>query len=394
MKIYLVGGALRDELLKLAITDRDWVVVGSTPEAMLHQGFLPIGKDFPVFLHPKTHEEYALARSERKTAPGYHGFIFHANPSVTLKEDLQRRDLTINAMARGEDGWLIDPFHGQQDLEHRLLRHVSAAFVEDPVRLLRVARLLAKLAPFDFVTAPETIQLLKHMVNQGEVDALVPERVQQELDKGMNTANPARMFQALRDWGALERLFPQCPWQHFTLSLQALEVSAQTGLPLPSRWCAWIATLLHDQPDNQHLISAWSARYHWSQEKQRRLTLACDLGPVMRQLSPAQPEAWLPLLEQYDAWRRPQRFLQALDLQACLSPIFPHSQLDLATRGRQALNVCLNLDSAAIARSTPHPRDIPAQLQAQRRAALSTLTPTLLLDDRPLSRQPKPPSPS
>ncbi len=207
MKIYAVGGAVRDELLGLPVKDRDWVVVGATPDVMLAQGFTPVGKDFPVFLHPQTHEEYALARSERKTAPGYAGFVFHTTPEVTLEEDLRRRDLTINAIAQAENGELIDPYGGRADLAARVLRHVSPAFAEDPVRILRVARFAARFA--DFSVAPETMELMRQMVASGEADALVAERVWQELARGLMEARPSRMFEVLRDCGALARLLPE-----------------------------------------------------------------------------------------------------------------------------------------------------------------------------------------
>ncbi|MGE0673745.1 MAG: multifunctional CCA addition/repair protein [Methylibium sp.] len=206
-QVFVVGGAVRDELLGIAGRDRDWVVVGSTPQQMLDAGFLPVGRDFPVFLHPQTHEEYALARSERKTGPGYHGFSFHAAPDVTLEQDLARRDLTINAIARAADGTLIDPYGGQRDLAARVLRHVSPAFAEDPVRILRVARFAAR---FDgFSVAPETLALMRGMVDGGEVDHLVPERVWQELARGLMEPRPSRMFELLRECGALQRLLPE-----------------------------------------------------------------------------------------------------------------------------------------------------------------------------------------
>ncbi|MBN9204461.1 multifunctional CCA addition/repair protein [Methylibium petroleiphilum] len=206
-QVFVVGGAVRDELLGIAGRDRDWVVVGSTPQQMLDAGFLPVGRDFPVFLHPQTHEEYALARSERKTGPGYHGFSFHAAPDVTLAQDLARRDLTINAIARAADGTLIDPYGGQRDLAARVLRHVSPAFAEDPVRILRVARFAAR---FDgFSVAPETLALMRGMVDSGEVDHLVPERVWQELARGLMEPRPSRMFELLRECGALQRLLPE-----------------------------------------------------------------------------------------------------------------------------------------------------------------------------------------
>ena len=207
MQIYLVGGAVRDALLGLPVQDRDWVVVGATPEALAAQGFLPVGKDFPVFLHPKTHEEYALARTERKTAQGYRGFAVHAAPDVTLEDDLARRDLTINAVAQAQDGSLIDPYGGQQDLQARVLRHVTEAFTEDPVRILRVARFAARFT--DFEVAPETLALMQAMVSAGEVDALVPERVWQELSRGLMGHQPSRMFEVLRACGALQVLLPE-----------------------------------------------------------------------------------------------------------------------------------------------------------------------------------------
>src|ERR1700722_11000582 len=213
MNIYAVGGAIRDELLGVPALDRDYVVVGATPEQMVAQGYRPVGKDFPVFLHPQTHEEYALARTERKTAAGYHGFQFFYAPDVTLEEDLARRDLTINAMAREvlPDGTLIgpviDPFNGQGDLQARVFRHVSDAFLEDPVRILRVARFAARFT--DFTVAPQTLELMQKMVSAGEVDALVPERVWQELSRGLMEARPSRMFEVLRECGALARILPE-----------------------------------------------------------------------------------------------------------------------------------------------------------------------------------------
>ena len=204
---YVVGGAVRDRLLGLPAADRDWVVTGSTPTEMLAAGFTRVGVDFPVFLHPETHEEYALARTERKTASGYHGFEVCADPSVTLEQDLQRRDLTINAIAERADGSLIDPWGGQRDLEQRVLRHVSAAFVEDPVRILRTARLAARFPAFS--VAPETLALMRAMVDSGEVDALVPERVWQELARGLMTQRPSRMLEVLRACGALARVLPE-----------------------------------------------------------------------------------------------------------------------------------------------------------------------------------------
>ncbi len=209
MQIYMVGGAVRDALLGRPVNDHDWVVVGATPEQMLAEGYLAVGRDFPVFLHPETREEYALARTERKSGRGYRGFVVESSPEVTLEEDLSRRDLTINAMARSPDDLdsLVDPYKGQQDLNARLLRHVTDAFREDPVRILRVARFAARFT--DFTVAPETLELMRQMVAEGEVDHLVPERVWQELARGLMEAKPSRMFEVLRDCGALQVLLPE-----------------------------------------------------------------------------------------------------------------------------------------------------------------------------------------
>lgn len=232
MKIYLVGGAVRDELLGLDVRERDWVVVGARPEELVARGFKPVGKDFPVFLHPETSEEYALARTERKTGPGYHGFDTRFSPDVTLEQDLERRDLTINAIARDQDtGQLIDPFHGQRDLQKCWLRHVSAAFVEDPVRVLRIARFAARFAPLGFRVAPETMELLREIAARGELDALVPERVWQETQRALEMPAPRQFFEVLREGNALPVIFP--------------EVHALFGVPQPEQWHPEIDTGLH-----------------------------------------------------------------------------------------------------------------------------------------------------
>ena len=229
VKIFCVGGAVRDELLGLEVKDRDFVVVGGTPMDMESAGFKPVGKDFPVFLHPETHDEYALARTERKTAKGYKGFQVHADPDVTLEQDLERRDLTINAIAKNEAGQLIDPYGGVRDLQNKVLRHVSPAFNEDPVRILRAARFAARFV--DFSVAPETLELMREMVANGEVDALVPERVWQELAKGLMEAKPSRMFEVLRACGALQKILP--------------ELNALWGVPQPEKHHPEIDTGVH-----------------------------------------------------------------------------------------------------------------------------------------------------
>jgi tRNA nucleotidyltransferase (CCA-adding enzyme) len=231
MKTYLVGGAVRDRLLGLPVKERDYVVVGAMPADMVALGYRPVGKDFPVFLHPETKAEYALARTERKTARGYHGFEFYAESDVTLEDDLRRRDLTINAIAEGEHGALIDPYHGQRDLEARVLRHVSPAFAEDPVRVLRVARFAARFAPLGFKLADETLVLMREMSDNGEVDALVAERVWQETAKALQTKAPSVFFTTLRECGALKRIFP--------------ELERLFGVPQPAKWHPEIDTGVH-----------------------------------------------------------------------------------------------------------------------------------------------------
>jgi len=231
MQIYLVGGAVRDKLLNLPVKDRDWVVTGATPDGMVQLGYKPVGKDFPVFLHPDTHEEYALARTERKTSKGYHGFSFNAAPDVTLQDDLLRRDLTINAIAEDESGQIYDYHNGRHDLDNRTLRHVSDAFAEDPVRILRVARFAARYADLGFTIADETLQLMTHMVKAGEVNALVAERVWQETEKALAESRPEVFFTTLRECGALKILFP--------------DVDRLFGVPQPAQWHPEIDTGIH-----------------------------------------------------------------------------------------------------------------------------------------------------
>ena len=337
MKVYLVGGAVRDELLGRPAGDRDWVVVGATPIEMLDAGFVPVGRDFPVFLHPQTHEEYALARTERKTAPGYHGFAFHAAPEVTLEDDLARRDLTINAMAREEDGTLVDPHGGQRDLAGRVLRHVSPAFAEDPVRILRLARFAARF--HDFSIAPQTMQLMREMVGAGEVDALVAERVWQELSRGLMEARPSRMFEVLRECGALARLLPevdrlwgvpQRPEYHPEVDtgvhlMMVLDMSARLGGSLPVRF----ACLGHDlgkgttpadvlprhighEVRSEKLVRALCDRWKVPTEcRELAEVVAREHGNVHRSAE-LNAAAVLRLLERCDALRRAERFEEAL----------------------------------------------------------------------------------
>jgi tRNA nucleotidyltransferase (CCA-adding enzyme) len=377
MKAYQVGGAVRDALLGAPVNDRDWVVVGATPEEMVAAGFKPVGQDFPVFLHPATHEEYALARTERKTAPGYHGFTFHADPSVTLEEDLARRDLTINAMAQDEAGTLVDPFGGQEDLRRKTLRHVSPAFAEDPVRILRLARFAARF--FDFTVAPETEALMRGMVAAGEVDALVPERVWQELSRGLMEARPSRMFEVLRGCGALARLLPevdrlwgvpQPPAYHPEVDsgvhlMLVLDMSAQLGTPLTVRF----ACLCHDlgkgttPPDlwprhighearSVALLRDVAERLRVPTEcRELAETVAREHGNVHRSegLGPA---ALVRLLDRCDAWRRPERFAQLLLACECdARGRLGHEEAHSPQRERltQALALARRVDTAAVA---------------------------------------------
>ena len=342
MNIYIVGGAVRDELLGLPVQDRDYVVVGATPQQMAAQGFRPVGKDFPVFLHPATHEEYALARTERKTAPGYAGFVFHTDADVTLEQDLIRRDLTINAIAKAEDGTLIDPFGGRRDLQARLLRHVSPAFAEDPVRILRIARFAARFA--DFTVAPETNALMRQMVAAGEVDALVPERVWQELARGLMEARPSRMFEVLRACGALARILPeldalwgvpQPPQHHPEIDtgvhvMMVIDVAASRHYALPIRFAA----LTHDLGKGATPPAEWP-RHHGHEGRGAALVRAVcqrlkipnecqDLalmtarehGNVARAFE-LRAATVVSLLERCDAFRKPQRFVDLLRATEC-----------------------------------------------------------------------------
>lgn len=316
MEIYIVGGAVRDELLGLPVKDRDHVVVGATPEEMVALGYRPVGKDFPVFLHPVTHEEYALARTERKTAPGYAGFAFHAAPDVTLEQDLIRRDLTINAMARSADGALSDPFGGRADLEARLFRHVSAAFAEDPVRILRIARFAARFT--GFTVAPQTAALMRAMVAAGEVNALVPERVWQELARGLMEQCPSRMLAVLRDCGALARLLPEFDvcWTHYESGIaHAIDLAAGLGFDLPLRFA--LLGLVENNVSDVALATALCTRLRVPNAC-RELALMCAREQLaVADAQTLSAEALVGLLSRCDAWRKPQRFTDMLRVLAC-----------------------------------------------------------------------------
>jgi tRNA nucleotidyltransferase (CCA-adding enzyme) len=397
MKIYAVGGAVRDELLGLPVIDRDYVVVGATPEEMVRHGFRPVGKDFPVFLHPQTHEEYALARTERKTARGYKGFQVYAAPGVTLEEDLARRDLTINAIAEDEDGNLIDPYGGAADLKAGVLRHVSPAFVEDPVRVLRVARFAAR---FGFAIAPETLALMREMAANGEIDALVPERVWQELARGLMERIPSRMFHALRECGALARILP--------------ELDALFGVPQPEQWHPEVDTGVHVMmvvdyaaAQNYSLPVRFAALTHdlgkgatpredWPRHIDHELRSFELLAPLCRRLRvpndcremaqvvarfhgiphrafELRPETMLKLLLETDALRQPQRFeefLQACTADYCGRLDYQDKSFTQADFLRRALRAVQAVDAGAVARQCDDPATIRDRVYEARLAAL------------------------
>ena len=399
MQSYVVGGAVRDELLGLPVQDRDHVVVGATPEQMVSLGFKPVGQDFPVFLHPQTCEEYALARTERKSGRGYKGFTVYAAPEVTLEEDLHRRDLTINAMALDDSGNLIDPYGGRGDLERKTLRHVSEAFAEDPVRILRVARFAARLV--DFSIAPETVALMRQMVEAGEVDALVPERVWQELARGLMEQQPSRMLLALRECGALAKLLPELD-QLFGVPqpleyhpeidtgvhvMRVVDWSAQQNHSLPVRFAAlthdlgkgatapelWPRHIGHEAKSAE-LVRALSGRLRVPADcRDLAVAVAREHGNVHRALE-LRPGTLVELLERVDAFRRPERFgdfLQACECDFHGRPGYEARAFPATAYLSQALGVAQSIDAGEVARKADPARIREAVFQA-RVAALKT----------------------
>ena len=390
---------MRDQLLGLPVQDRDWVVVGSTPEDMVAQGFQPVGKDFPVFLHPQTHEEYALARTERKTARGYKGFAVYAAPDVTLEQDLLRRDFTINAIAQDADGHLIDPHHGIADLRAGILRHVSTAFSEDPVRILRAARFVAR---FDFAIAPETLALMREMANNGEVDALVAERVWQELARGLLEKRPSRFFETLRSCGALAKILP--------------EVDALFGVPQPEKYhpeidCGIHALLVvddaarHDYPLEvrfaalthdlgkattpkdilpRHIghelrgvgiIKKLAQRLRAPGECRDLALLAARFHGEIHRAHELRAETIIRLFQSADVWRRPARFAQLL--QVCAADArgrTGHEQDDYpqAAYLSELLAAARAVDAGEIARGCSDSNAIPAEIQKARISAIAS----------------------
>jgi len=385
MKFYRVGGAIRDELLGLPVKDHDWVVVGGTPEQLIALGFTPVGRDFPVFLHPRTHEEYALARTERKVARGYRGFAVDHAPDVTLEDDLCRRDLTINAIARDEDGTLIDPHGGQRDLQARVLRHVSEAFAEDPVRILRLARFAARFT--GFTVADETLALMRAMVDDGEVDHLVPERVWQELAKGLMESRPSRMFEVLRACGALARILPELDrlWGvpqradfHPEVDtgvhvMMVVDAAARAGAPLAVRFAA----LTHDlgkgttpadvlpkhighEARSVGLVLQVCERLRAPVDVRETARLvAREHGNIHRALE-LRPATLMTLIERLDGLRRPARVDDVLA--ACEADFrgrlgFADRPYPQAERVRRALAAARGVDAGAIAKAAPGDAD-------------------------------------
>jgi tRNA nucleotidyltransferase (CCA-adding enzyme) len=327
MQIYLVGGAVRDRLLGRPVQDRDHVVVGATMQEMVALGYTPVGRDFPVFLHPQTHEEYALARTERKTAPGYKGFVFHADGEVTLEQDLARRDLTINAMAQADDGSVVDPFGGQADLQARVLRHVSPAFLEDPVRILRVARFAARFT--DFSVAPETARLMRRMVDDGEADALVPERVWQEFSRGLMESRPSRMIAVLRECGLLGRLLPALEqlWDDGAIAgkqsttgaatIAYLDAAAQAGATLALRVAILLQAIARPPLRDDGTLDITPIETICARMKIpgdcRDLAVATGREREAIRPGPQDAAQALAVLERCDAFRKPERFGLMLD---------------------------------------------------------------------------------
>lgn len=383
MKIYRVGGSVRDELLGRPSFDHDHVVVGTTPEVMVALGFRPVGRDFPVFLHPETHEEYALARTERKSGRGYHGFVFHTDPTVTLEEDLRRRDLTINAMARDADGALVDPFGGQRDLEARILRHVSDAFAEDPLRVLRVARFAARLG---FRVAPETMSMMRSLVAGGEVAELPVERVWQEVSRGLGEAVPSRMFEVMRECAALAAILPEVDWlfgrpdPEFplrlpdlgVLTLAGVDLAAQTGRTLGVRF----AVLTHRFDGGEPAVGQACQRLRVPVDVQGLATRVAALQQRIRGAGRLDAPGTVGLLRESDALRRPGRFAELLDAADVIEEVTGGQPADPAARTRllAARARLAAIDYGAIA--TAHaadPAGVPGAIRTAQEQSLAGL---------------------
>lgn len=362
MRIYSVGGFVRDMLLRREgfdipeKGDRDWVVVGATPELMLEKGFTPVGTDFPVFLHPVTHEEYALARTERKTAPGYHGFVFHADPTVTLEEDLRRRDLTINAIAMDENGKLTDPYNGRGDITRRVLRHVSEAFEEDPVRILRIARFAARFPTFTI--ADETMALMRHMVESGETDALVAERVWAEWSRAMAAVAPVRFLDTLIECGLWDRLLTDLPMPDQTMR-ETLQRAAEASLSAES-----LIALLFTRCSSQRVVTSLCRAFRMPSKTAQLCSVFYITSPVFAHCHNAESVAQL--LERADALRRPERMKTMIRM----AEIQDNRAYPALTR---ALAAWCSLDAGRVVKTAKNPRDIPAAIRTARLATITDI---------------------
>jgi tRNA nucleotidyltransferase (CCA-adding enzyme) len=400
VKTYLVGGAVRDALLNLPVKDKDWVVVGASPEEMLSQGYEQVGRDFPVFLHPETHQEYALARTERKSGSGYTGFVCYSAPDVTLEQDLQRRDLTINAIAQDEQGRLYDPYGGKADLDRRLLRHVSAAFNEDPLRVLRVARFAARFAHLNFVVAEETQALMRWMAESGELNTLTPERVWKETEKALETRNPQVYFQVLRDCGALAVLFPEldnlygvpapAKW-HPEIdtgihALMTLAIAAQLSPDIAVRF----ATLFHDVgkaltppekwpshhghgPAGVPLVAALCQRLRVPNAIRDLALLVTEFHDLVHTVERQSAETLVALFDRIDAWRKPQRVEQiALTSEADARGRtgFESNAYPQGNYLRQAFEVVLSVSTREVVAAGFKGMEVREELNRRRIAAL------------------------
>lgn len=404
MKVYLVGGAVRDKLLGRPVQEKDYVVVGSSPEAMLARGFKPVGKDFPVFLHPETKQEYALARSERKSGRGYAGFTFYTDPSVTLEQDLLRRDLTINAMAMDETGTIVDPYGGQDDLRNKVLRHVSPAFIEDPVRILRIARFMSRYAPLGFSIAPETLSLMYQMVESGELDALVPERVWQEWQNAFAEAAPEAFIETLRACGALKIIFPEIDGLFGVPSRPSYHPEIDTGIHvlmvlkyachLSADPKVRVAALLHDlgkaktppqgwpshkghEAAGMVMIDALAERYKMPKDYRELAKLVSKYHLHVHTVETLRPDTLLDLLESLDVFRRPDRFFDFI--MACKADFYgrigfeekPYPQYDYLMKayervkqaGEKIIKTCQSLTG----------EEIKIQLRKARLASLKAM---------------------
>jgi tRNA nucleotidyltransferase (CCA-adding enzyme) len=377
MKTYRVGGAVRDELLGLPVKDIDYVVVGSSVDEMLRLGYKQVGRDFPVFLHPKTRNEYALARTERKTRPGYQGFEVYAAPEVTLEQDLARRDVTINAIARDDAGRLIDPHGGKADLKAGVLRHVSAAFAEDPVRILRVARFAAR---FGFRVAPETMLLMREMAARGEVDALVAERVWQEFARGLMEKHPSRMFEVLAEAHALERVAAEIAMMLADPArrgpvLGALDYAAARDCNLPIRFAA-LTHRINDGAPYESRLATLCDRLRVPNDCRELSRLALAHHKMINQAAPLPAEAIAHLLERSDAYRKPERFIDLLKCCACIFHAEPgraKAAYPQAVRLQRALTGAQSVNAGAIAAAAPDPTSLRDRIHQARVAAIASV---------------------